>query len=56
LSAAAIVWLVLAALSFAMHCHKAGEQRGAYNPATCMLDLVLTALLLWWGGFFAVRA
>jgi hypothetical protein len=46
------ILLSLLAISFAVHCQKAGEPR-TYNPVANVLDAIVLLALLQWGGFFA---
>lgn len=46
------ILLALLALSFAVHCEKAGQTR-EYSPVANLIDAAILLGLLWWGGFFA---
>lgn len=48
-----ILILASMALSFALHCQKAGQIR-RYNPVGYLIDAAVTGYILLQGGFFAV--
>ena len=47
-----IIIIVLWIIDFIISVVKNGEPRQPYNPTAMLLSIIITALLLSWGGFF----
>lgn len=48
------IWIALALISCVIHiCNHGGEQKKKqYNGVTHSIDVIITAAILYWGGFF----
>lgn len=46
-----IIWIVLVCISLVLHAQQHGEEVSV-NAWHKLIDVILAALLLWWGGFF----
>lgn len=47
-----IIFCTLMLIGYGIHAAKHGQKREPYNGGVALLDVIITSLLLWWGGFF----
>jgi hypothetical protein len=48
-----IIVITLWVIDFILSVAKKGESKGVYKPAAMLCSIIITALLLNWGGFFS---
>ena len=47
-----IIWIALSCLGLGLAIAKHGEPREPYDATAVAVSFVISATLLWWGGFF----
>ena len=48
-----IIFIILMAMSFGHHLAMHGKDRGKFHVGYTLINVLITVVLLWWGGFFS---